>query len=114
MEKLFPVNGKELRRQNAVKYKATPPSWEVIQSAIEKSGLKRMVIFEDVWGIPRGTLTLYKCGERVLPVRYWHIFYDFDTINQIYTKSQKKSKPLQNKTTILTTNKTLLDDISRF
>lgn len=95
----FPKDPKQLRKFNILRYKEIPPSWELIESAIKKSKLKRQYVFEDIWGIPKGSLTLYKSGERLLPARYWHIFYEFELVNQIYGNIAKKNKPLLDKIT---------------
>lgn len=96
----FPKDPKQLRKFNLIRYNETPPSWELIERVVKKSKIKRMYLFEAVWGIPKGSLTLYKTGERILPVKYWHIFYDFELVNQIYSKLEKKNKSLLNNITI--------------
>lgn len=92
MEVAFPLDPKRLRKFNFAKYKGIPPSWELIESVIKKSGLKRLARFECVWLMPTDTLTWYKNGKKVLPAKYWHIFYEFEAINQKYVKTFKKSK----------------------
>ena len=101
----FPQNPKELRIYNLKKYNGITPSWDLIEQVVKKSGLKRLAIFEYVWEIPSDTLTLYKNGERGLPARYWHIFYDFDLINQKYSKLHTKRKKRDFSPTNLPTGK---------
>lgn len=109
MDIIFPVNTKELRKFNLKRYNGTPPSWELIEQVVKKSKLKRLAIFENVWEMPNDTLSLYKNSERGLPVKYWHIFYDFDLINQKYSKLHTKRQNSDKKPTILSTNKKLLN-----
>lgn len=111
MDVSFPTDSKELREFNFIRYKGMPPSLDLIRKVIEKSRLKRQVRFERVWGIPKGTIRLYLNGHRELPLTYWHIFYDFDTISQKY---RKKIKPLQKKRTISSTDASVLEPNKAF
>lgn len=94
-----------------MRYKGIPPRVGLIEKVVKKSGLKFFARFENVWGMPAGTLKLVRYGLRELPAKFWHIFYDFDIANQMYGKSDKKIKPLPNNGTILDTNKTLIDGL---
>lgn len=109
MRNEYPINSKELRKYNLMRYKAMQPSWELVQNVIEKSGLKRLARFEYAWGIPTDTLTLYKNGARDLPAIYWHIFYDFDIVNQLYKPLYQTKTRVKKKQTVLQTNKMILD-----
>lgn len=114
METYFPHDPKELRKFNLARYKGIPPSWELIEKVIKKSGLKMLSKFEYVWFMPRSTLTWYKTGEKILPAKYWHIFYDFDLVSQKYRKMYRKRKKGENvtskSTSVLPFNKQLLND----
>ena len=104
------LNSKALRKYNIIKYKGVAPSWDAIELAVKKSKFKTYVIFEAVWGIPRGTLTLCKCNHREMPARYWHIFYDFDIVYKLFIQKNDK-KNISNKNTVLNTNKQLVDGL---
>lgn len=93
----FPTDTKKLREFNFIRYNGVPPSWDLIKKVIEKSKLKRQYKFERVWGIPIGTIQLYKNGFRDLPSTYWNIFYDFDIVNQKYNKKTKPVKKINTK-----------------
>lgn len=99
MDVVFPTDPKKLREFNFERYRGIQPSWELIMQVVEKSKLKRLTKFERIWGIPHKSLTLYKIGERDLPIAYWHIFYDFDIVNQMYSKLRQKRKSVTNKVT---------------
>lgn len=105
----FPKDPKRLRKFNMIRYRSTPPSWELIEQVIEKSGLKMLARFEYAWLIPKDTLTLYKNGERGLPARYWHIFYDFNIVNQKYSKLNTKRTKEKKSHAILHTNKLIIN-----
>lgn len=105
----YPINSKELRKYNLMRYKGIQPSWELIESVIKRSGVKKMARFEYAWGMPTDTLTLYKTGQRDLPPIYWHIFYDFDIVNQLYKPTHESKRINKKKHTVLPTNKMILD-----
>lgn len=119
MNRQLPINGyptdpKKLRVHNFIKYKATPPSWSLIESVLEESGIRGMYKFELIFGIVQQSLKLYKNGHRCLPVIYWHIFYDFETVRNNKNKVYKKIKGTKKHTktdTILDTNKHILHGI---
>lgn len=92
MSVYFPLNPSELNTFNIKRYNGIPPSWTLIEKVIKKSGLKRQSRFELIWNIHKRGLTKYKNGHEILPARYWHIFYDFDLLCQMYGISQKKNK----------------------
>ena len=99
---------KQARNYNIVKYNGRPPDRELILKTVKRSGLKSKVIFEAVWGMPRGTITLSINNYRDMPIRYWHIFYEYDVVYQLY-KNQKKKKISNKNVTPLITNKQLVD-----
>lgn len=113
MEGRLTINPKMLRKYNIMRYQGIPPSQDLIDKVVKKSGLKRYLTFETVWGIPAGTLTLVNIGERSLPVKYWHIFYDFEFVLQKYSKIKQKNNFLPKKTTITPTSKTSIDELKR-
>jgi hypothetical protein len=82
MGEWFPFDKRQLKRHNRRKYRCVPPSWELCQKAIDKSGLISQAAFELVWGLPDRTLTNYKNKLKGLPAHYWHIIYDFDQIRK--------------------------------
>lgn len=88
----FPIDHKKLRAYNTQLYKGIPPTWELIEEAVKKSKLKRLAVFERIHQIPQRTLTRYKNGHFMLPAIYWHIFYEYEAINQIYKKPKKNNK----------------------
>lgn len=105
---------KELKINNFIRYGGIPPSWEMVAAVVKKSGLKRLVRFERVWQIPEGSLTLYNIGVRDLPIKYWHIFYDYDSAaNMVKKNKQEKTSPQAKSTTILTTNQYTINDIKQ-
>lgn len=107
------MNPKMLRKYNFMRYQGVPPSQELIEKVVKKSGLKFFARFEVVWAMPKDVLTLVKNGHRNLPAKYWHIFYEFDAVYQIYSNSYKKSKLLPKKHSILPSNKTSLNDFKQ-
>jgi len=108
----FPIQTAELKKYNIRKYKGIPPDWELIRKVIKRSGLKFQSHFEMVWGISHKILTQVKRGDKVLPCRYWHIFYDFDNIRtETKKKIEEKKEASHKKVNILETNKKLLDDL---
>lgn len=94
-----------------MRYKSIPPSTELMQNVIRKSKLKFLSRFEMVWGMPGNLLTMVINGRRGLPAKYWHIFYDFDAVNQIYANSDKKTKTLPKKRAILLSNKNITNGL---
>lgn len=96
-----------------MRYQGIPPSQELIDKVIRKSGLKHATQFEIVWAIPTNTLTMVKQGGRYLPVKYWHIFYDFEFVVQKYRKIKENKNILPKKVTINITNKTSIDELKR-
>lgn len=88
----FPLDQKQLRAFNIERYKGIPPDWNLIVAVLKKSKLKRMSTFESVHKIPQRTLTKYKNGHWSLSPAYWHIFYDYELVNQIYAKPKKNNK----------------------
>lgn len=107
----YPLNPQKLREYNITKFKGIPPTWEMIEKVIKKSGLKFQTRFEMVWGISHKILTQVKRGDKKLPCAYWHIFYDFDTIRvETKKKIEQKKEVAQKKSYIPITNKKLLDD----
>lgn len=113
MDAILPNDLKKLKDFNFIKYKGVPPSFSLVRETIEKSNLKRKYKFERVWGIPKGSIRLYLKGHRDLPSMYWHIFYDFDAVNQKYrkkTRVTKKSTRLRTKGNIQTPNKAYIDE----
>lgn len=108
----FPLQPAELKKYNIRKYKGIPPDWELIRKVIKRSGLKFQSHFELVWGISHKILTQVKRGDKVLPCRYWHIFYDFDNIKKVTKKRiEEKKEVARKKVNVLVTNKQLLDEL---
>lgn len=109
MSREYPINPQQLREHNIIKYKGIAPSWELIEKVIKRSGLKFQARFELVWGIPHKMLTQVKNGDKELPCKYWHIFYDFDNIKKsVIEKQNTKVKPSPT-SHVLSNNKNILD-----
>lgn len=112
MDANFPTDPKALRRYNLARYKGVPPSWDLIEKVLKKSGLQKQERFASAWMMARCTLTWYKNGEKPLPAKYWHIFYEFEYLHQMYAKPKRKQKRVApNNASILPINKKILDDI---
>jgi hypothetical protein len=113
MDDNFPLDPKELRKFNIIRYRGEQPTWDLVEKVIKKSGLKFMFKFEDVWGIPNQTLKRYKSGRMFLPAKYWHIFYDFELVNKTqHIKLHKKNKSTKihsQKGIISSINKNIID-----
>lgn len=112
MDYLTKLDEKRLRIYNLRKYNGIPPSMEVIESAMKKSGIKKMETFEHSFGIPIKTIIRYRMGDRGLPPTYWHIFYDFDNLKYFYKnfRSEVRSDKITNKAS--KSNKIFLNDLS--
>ena len=111
-----------------MKYHGVQPSWELVLKVIKKSGLKTRMNFQRTWGIPGQMLNQYKGGERDIPARYWHIFYEYDAMTKIlaqkikeadknetvfgYLPKEKQKIPKPKPTNVL--NKKLMDDQIKF
>lgn len=109
----FPLNPQKLREYNIVKYRGVPPTWDLIQKTIKRSGLKFQNRFELVWGIPHKILTQVKRGDKELPCKYWHIFYDFDNIKKQTIEKIEVAKRVPAKSNVLETNKNILDGFKK-
>lgn len=83
---------REIEEKNLIKYKGKPPSMEVVNACVEKAGLKYRYHFEKIYGIPEKTIERYDKGLRSMPVRYWHIFYEFDTLDKFYATFKIRKK----------------------
>lgn len=105
----FPKDPKQLRKFNMMRYGSVPPSWELIEKVVRKSGLKMLSKFEYAWLMPRSTLTWYKTGVKNLPAKYWHIFYEFEVVGQKYSKLKSKTKMTSDSTYILKSNKQIIN-----
>lgn len=78
----------DLREKNLVRYKGIPPSVDMVKKTIEQSKLSRRS-FEITYGIVGKTLERYMSGARELPTVYWHIFYEFNSLEKFYTNFMK-------------------------
>lgn len=108
---------KELYERNIVRYKGKPPSKELVTECMNKAGMRRET-FEIAYGIVKKTLERYQKGLRGLPVIYWHIFYEFDTLEKFYStfmiKTKRKARKVADEQVPVTpkisdTNKALID-----
>lgn len=108
MHEQYPLDTKRLKEYNRIKYKGVAPSWELIQKVIKASGLKCQSHFEMVWGIARKILTQVKNGDKSLPLRYWHIFYDFKKMRRAANQKPVAEKEKAN-VEILSKNKDIID-----
>jgi len=111
MEAEILLSSKNLRKYNFIRYKGIPPSPELIDKVVKKSGLKFFSKFEMVWALPERSLTKAKNELIPLAPKYWHIFYDFDAVRQMYTAEVKKTKQVNEKSTLLQSNKNLIDGL---
>lgn len=81
----------DIATQNKRKY-LKAPSWVKINSFIKKCGVSESH-FELFFGMPKGTIKVYRFGNRKLPSQYWHIFFDKETIKQKMKRyTTKKTK----------------------
>lgn len=109
----------EISKRNLIAYKGKQPSIELVTQCLEKSGLTRQS-FEIAYGIVIKTIQRYQRGLRGMPVKYWHIFYEFDTLDKFYStfvvKQKRKQKKVEkeqkkNEPEISSTNKAIIDAI---
>lgn len=63
-----------ISQENKAKY-LIPPTFEQIEEFRKKLGVRGATI-EHYYALGRGTYYKYKIGEKNLPVRLWHIFYE--------------------------------------
>lgn len=73
------------------RYKGVPPSVDIVRKCVDDSGMSRRS-FELVYGIVEKSIQRYYKGQRSLPVCYWHIFYEFNNLDNFYTNFTKKKK----------------------
>lgn len=82
----------DIERTNKSKYKG-PPTFKHIEKRLKQFNMKG-AHFELYFGIPGGTISKVKNGERAMPVKFWHLI--FQGINQIpknKTKIETVTKP---------------------
>lgn len=106
-----------LSRYNILKHKGRPPSVEFVNQVVKLAGISQHR-FEHVYGFSDKAIMRYVNGTRGLPAVYWHIFYEFDTLDKFYinfnltlrrvtphsVRKVKKENPV-----IATNNKNLID-----
>lgn len=81
----------QLRDYNLIHYKGKQPSRELVKSILEKSGLS-YTSFYKIYGLADKTIERYLNGLREMPVKYWHIFYEFDHLEVFYSKFNLRHK----------------------
>lgn len=64
----------DITKENMSKYPCQP-SWDIIQSFLDEVGMG-MTHCERFYGIPYNVLCQVKSGKKLLPIKYWHIFYE--------------------------------------
>lgn len=85
MQEQLPTNPNELAERNFCKY-LVPPSFELIDKVIRKSRLKTYTRFERTYNMAKESIKTYKKGRSPLPRKYWHLFYEFDTLRKLSAK----------------------------
>lgn len=107
---------KQIRNNNLIKYKGKPPTIELIDECVKKSGVRWRYKFERIYGITEKSIERYAKGLRPLPLVYWHIFYEYDNLEKFYAtfkirkKREVKEKAKQETASIIaSTNKNIID-----
>lgn len=107
-----------LYRRNLIEYKGKPPSIELINKRVKQANVPRER-FEIIYDIPLKTILRYKKGVRGFPPVYWHIIYEFDTLDKFYvnfnlkfkrkSKTEPPKKVKEEAPAIANNNKSLID-----
>lgn len=91
-----PITWEDWKIRNIAEYDGVQPSQELVYKVFKKSKTKYMCRFEIAFGLPIDTLKKYLNGTRAtIPPKFWHIFYDFDKLKDLYRRYEQKQRHIK-------------------
>lgn len=77
-------------QENSTKW-LYPPTLDQVNTLVEQVGVS-LYKFEAFFGLPKGTIKQVRTGERQIPVKYWHVFFEPVKPTQAQLRMINKSK----------------------